>query len=161
MITSSTHSVVVVSLLFGTGIPPSRDINSHNSHSTAFQIGDYDCVSCSELMSWVVCSVSNKSEWNHNTSYPTDPIPTASSRFHSKILFQRKTVSPISSKASWYNFWATLALHRVSDVHRPMQENSRLLLPLRKFTGILLGENKSQKLLSRCTLLIWRQKLQA
>jgi hypothetical protein len=52
----------VVSLLFGTGKPPSRDINSHNSHSTSFQIGDYECVSCCELMSWVVCSVSNKSE---------------------------------------------------------------------------------------------------
>jgi hypothetical protein len=30
----------------------SRNINSHNSHSTSFQIGDYDCVSCCELMSW-------------------------------------------------------------------------------------------------------------
>jgi hypothetical protein len=53
----------VVSLLFGTGKPPSRDINSHNSHSTSFQIGDYERVSCCELMSRVVRSVSNKSKF--------------------------------------------------------------------------------------------------
>jgi hypothetical protein len=52
----------VVSLLFGTGKPPSRDINSHNSHSTSFQIGDYERGSCCELMSRVVRSVSNKNE---------------------------------------------------------------------------------------------------
>jgi hypothetical protein len=52
----------VVRLLFDSEKHTTRDINSHNSHLTSFQNGDYESGSLFELMSRVVCSVSNKSE---------------------------------------------------------------------------------------------------
>jgi hypothetical protein len=57
-----TSSAIAVWLLFDSEKYTTRNINSHNSHSTLSQIGDYESGSLFELMSRVVCSVSNKSE---------------------------------------------------------------------------------------------------